>query len=265
MGTHDPEDPATSRMYRDGTWSAVAMPAGWKVGFGVSCTSPTFCMAIDAEGKSAIWDGSAWSSADPVGSAAFDFDCASPTFCTGVTATGTTELWNGATWTAAPADSDLDVTSISCPATNDCWVGTEESQVAHFDGTTWSAAEKIAPTGVDGFNTMTVSCPTSAACGAADQHGNVYRYAHGAWGHHAHVGDRISGDIGAFDCGSATSCTAVLSHVGDVGKVVRWNGTSWTTSRALPRGYAGIVESLSCATKKACVMTDANGTAWVRS
>jgi hypothetical protein len=93
----------------------------------------------------------------------------------------------------------------------------------------------------------------------------VYRYAHGAWGHHARVGDRISGDIGAFDCGSATSCTAVLSHVGHVGKVARWNGTSWTISRALPRGYAGLVESLSCANKKACVMTDANGTAWMRT
>ena len=98
-----------------------------------------------------------------------------------------------------PTLETSDIGSISCPATDDCWIGNEESSVAHFDGSTWSTPQKIAPTGVDGANTVTVRCATSARCVAGDQLGNVYRY-DGAW-----RGPKHLGDVMAVDCGSATS------------------------------------------------------------
>jgi hypothetical protein len=258
MGTHD--DATTSRMLRGGTWTTIPMPTGWHGAFGVDCTSPMFCLAVDLDGGAAVWDGSTWSSADPLDSDG-SFDCASPTFCVAVTTTGT-RVWNGVAWSSS-STTPLDVQSVSCPAQVDCWAGGEESDVAHFDGTSWSTAQMIAPTGTDGFNTMRVSCGSPTSCGAADQLGDVFTYTGGTWGHRKRVGGR--NDIVAFDCGSSTSCTAVLGRVEDDGKVSRWNGTSWTTSRALPRGYSDQATSLSCATRKHCVLVTRTGIAWVRS
>jgi hypothetical protein len=249
---------ATARVLRGGTWAAAPMPDGWR-GYGVvSCTSSTFCMAADTEGDTAAWDGSVWSAGEPLGGILYTLDCASATYCVAVEGTGSTRIWNGTTWSTGPDEPD-DPMTISCPATDDCWVGGEESQVAHFDGATWSPAQKIAPTGVDGANTMTVRCATSTRCVAGDQLGNVYRYDGSGWRGPTHVGTVID-----VDCGSDSSCTAVLGGL-HMGRVARWSGQRWMTSRALPAGSYNWPSSLSCPTAKVCVLVDQSGNSWVRS
>jgi hypothetical protein len=93
---------------------------------------------------------------------------------------------------------------------------------------------------------------------AGDQLGNVYRYDSTRWRGPKHVGTIID-----LDCGSATSCTAVLGGR-RMGEVARWTGQQWTTSRALPHGYYNWPSSLSCPTARVCVLVDQTGNSWMR-
>jgi hypothetical protein len=248
---------STARMLRDGAWTTVEMPAGWHGSLDVDCTSPTFCMSVNVDGETATWDGSAWTSATQLDSVLFAFDCASPTYCVAVNTSGETRLWDGDSWTVGPTNAD-DPESISCPAEDDCWIGTGESSVAHFDGSTWSPLQRIAPTGVDGDNTLTVSCATTTSCLAGDQLGNTYTYDSGSWGGASHVGK-----IRVLDCGAERSCTVLLDDQ-QIGEVVSSN-TGGKATRAMPRGYANRPQALSCPTSTICVMTDQSGNSWVRS
>jgi hypothetical protein len=257
-----------SWVRRDGAWTPVAMPAGLTNVLAVDCVTASSCLAVGS-GGAAKWDGTSWGTVPSPGADYGEVSCASTTYCLAAEegeSDGAIEVWDGADWSSVRGPGDLYPESLSCPAVDDCWAGGGVAAVSHFDGTTWSTPEVIAPGGDDG-NSITVSCPTSSMCAAIDQLGNTYRYVHGAWGHHVRVGGRhpMVGGF-AFDCGSASSCTVAFGNeYGLQADVARWNGSSWTTSRALPRGYAGQPMALSCASTRDCVMTDANGTAWVRS
>lgn len=240
------------------------MPAGWLGSVGVVCESPSFCLSIDGHGRNAAtWDGSEWSNAGQLGQGRFnEFDCASPSYCVaGSVSDGTTRIWDGADWTAGP-DLGISPTSISCPAVDDCWAGTEEGSATHFDGSTWSPVQQVAVRGVGNVNDLTIRCPTTTRCLAGDELGNVYFYDGGTWGGRVQVGPVL-----ALDCGSATSCTVALGlgrHDDLVGKVARWRGDGWTRSRALPRGYDNLPRTLSCPSRATCFLVDQSGNSWVR-
>jgi hypothetical protein len=146
------------------TWSTVPSPA--PEGFaesslaGVSCTSPTFCLAVgaaddgvyghNAPGKlkafSEVWDGTSWTptlTADPpgAGGALASVSCVSPSFCVAVGAThsdgefslwsasspdsrGLVEVWNGVSWSIEPTPAgavpNSGLRGVTCLSTSFC-------------------------------------------------------------------------------------------------------------------------------------------------
>lgn len=254
-----------ARVLLNGSWTSVDLPAGWRASFGVDCTSPTFCLSLDPGGLTDLWDGTSWARGPSLdGSSYAAFDCTSPTWCLTVDLDGHTRIWDGIGWSIGPANTG-DIESVSCGAQDDCWGGTDEASVSHFDGSSWSTPTKIAPAGVDGADSVSVSCPTADFCGARDQVNTVYTYRNGSWRSGTHLGGKVAGDISDLSCASASSCTVTFGQYKDVAKVARWNGASWHMRRALPEGYTGLPQTLSCPTNSVCYLTDLNGTAWVRS
>lgn len=208
----------------------------------VSCTSPTFCMAIgEAEGRADSawrWDGSSWVPSGPLGSTPNSWltavSCTSPSNCFAVGShhnptRGQVETlvvhWNGAAWSVMPSPNlDLDInrfTGVSCASSSFC-VAVGEARnygivdhigtvIQHFDGTTW----RIMPSPATG-----------------------------------HFYDPLIG----IACVTATSCFAVgQSYIGEfgpyLGLIEHWNGTEWTaTQTATPELLTGI----ACASTTDC-------------
>lgn len=57
--------------------------AGYSSIYGVSCTGPSFCAAVDESGDATLWNGGRWSTPRPVtpGNTLQSVSCTSPTFC----------------------------------------------------------------------------------------------------------------------------------------------------------------------------------------
>jgi hypothetical protein len=86
------------------TWTATAIDSNQDLN-SVSCTSASFCVAVDAFGFYSTWNGVSWSPMaifDPQGST-FPFSteevsCASPSLCVATGSDGNAEVYNGTTW-----------------------------------------------------------------------------------------------------------------------------------------------------------------------
>ena len=151
-------------------WSVLPSPdvngGTWNSLNGVSCPSPTFCVAVGSAqaGIGALvesWDGRGWSvvPSPPVGTSVLRaVACTSASFCAAVGDTeggpgGTeavTEVFDGTRWTApaAPAVGGgaggvwNSLSAVTCTSASSCQAtGTYQPSgtlVEHWDGTTWS-------------------------------------------------------------------------------------------------------------------------------
>ena len=229
----------------------------------VSCTSKRFCAAVDRDGDAMLWDGASWSPPQHLASARdWAVDCASVTYCLAIEsqtdgAPSSAFRWNGATWAAMPLPA-RGTASVQCAAADDCWIGSVDGYVSHFDGATWSFPRRIVDqTDDDGFNNVDLSCPSTTFCAASDDFGNVSYFRGSTWSTLQQIGHS-----NGISCASSTSCTALLDRW--PGHAIRYDGSSWTTSRALPPGYDTLVTGLSCATSKDCMAVDLAGNAYER-
>ncbi len=217
-----------SEIWNGSAWSLMSTKNPGREGGdleGVSCPSPTLCMAVgyksaaadEAAGPALIekWDGSTWSvSAKPdlsrYGNNLEGISCVKPTACT---ATGTddgngtsstnslVERWNGSDWarqtSANVANSWNDLSAVSCPPTGECVaVGTSFASAS----ATWSPLAEVS--------------------------------AHGSWS--ISVTPTVAGDdtyLKGVSCTSSSNCVAVgyYQNTSDVHQTLieQWNGVSW--------------------------------------
>jgi hypothetical protein len=229
------------------TTPAVAEPHSLS---GVSCTSPTSCVAVgEYEGGGVYhtlveaWNGSAWSVvASPnegtAGSVLQDVSCADATTCTAAgyfSADGAhplIEMWNGATWSIVPNAEPPNATTtllrgVSCPSAATCFavgwyqyfvnpgvneeIGTQ-TFVEKWNGTKWSIKHAADP-------------------GSKD---NKFH---------------------AVSCAAGNRCTAVGYSASGIGPLIEmWDGTSWTVAdRPNPgKGYNELT-GVSCPSRTRCV------------
>ncbi|HTZ07985.1 MAG TPA: hypothetical protein VMB72_02870, partial [Acidimicrobiales bacterium] len=114
---------------------------------GVSCASPTFCMAVASNGDAYRYDGSAWSAPLPI-------DLAS-----------------------AHEGTHDGLTAVSCPSTTSCTATDDLGRVLTYDGTSWSGARRIdASLGLNA-----VSCTGPSFCVALDDLGEALVDRAGTW------------------------------------------------------------------------------------
>ena len=276
-----------------GAWSPATTAAGWSVQrtptpvgatngglAGVSCASPTACIAVGGP-LVERWDGTSWSVQsipNPVGTT-FSFltavSCSAPAACTAVgsytSASGAdmtlADRWDGTNWSIQPTPNPTDasyiiLTGVSCASPTACMaigskdkgVGVQPTFVERWDGTSWSIQPTPGPAGATNINLTGVSCASPIACtavGSYDKGTLVERWDGTSWSIQPTPGPAGGGELTGVSCASPIACTAVGSY--DKGTLVeRWDGTSWWIQPTPNPAGGGELTGVSCASPSAC-------------
>ena len=170
------------------SWRLVSLPAGFAP-VGVSCGSPTFCLAIDGHGgvaASSDLASNTWAAAKgytPIETSGAAISCSGNMWCAALDETGDTVWlskdpivngWSTVDLSGMPPQSALGpnpLTAVSCPSGERC-------VVANLGG---GIAISPDPLGRSGWKTTTstgnsvwaLSCPSPSTCIALDSAGNV--------------------------------------------------------------------------------------------
>jgi hypothetical protein len=257
---------AVAEGLRGGSWSVQrANAVGRSISSdlrGVSCTSPTHCIAVGVifKQESGVplaqqWDGRRWSvltTPAPRGISAGELSsvsCASAKACTAVgdwepefgSPHTLVERWDGRRWSiqASPSPAGYaELEGVSCPSTATCtavgiaWERNGRVPVAErWDGSGWSTKRipKRSDSPDGGLND--VSCSSADACTAVgwaltvDGAPHIERWNGRRWTDQATPGGV---ELMGVSCPSLTACKAV--GVGDARPAVAetWDGTSWS-------------------------------------
>jgi hypothetical protein len=173
----------------DGTsWTVVPSPdvASGNGLRDVSCTSPTFCVAVGTDENTPTttqtlveaWDGSSWTVTPSPNASGFDnldrISCTSPTNCVAVGSySGQTlvETWDGTNWTITPSPNNGTngsvLIGVSCPSASFCvavGVGDGDGTLTEtWDGTSWMVVPSPSP-GKERNILDAVSCTSTTNC-----------------------------------------------------------------------------------------------------
>ena len=253
----------------------------------VSCTSPTFCMAIGStssnQGLAESWNGVDWSVLQTTPLSAGQVSCTSPTFCMAVgadyssgpsTPTTTTATWNGAVWTTVsspdPSTTVNVLAGVSCTSPSFCVaVGTyhnpadaaNDSLMLSWDGTEWSVdSSPNAPNSILNFP-QTVSCVSPSFCVAIGMSKLIDSSGSVTIGTETQTWNGTSwsllvrpnqGPILGVSCVASSACTAVGTDNNPL--VESWDGSGWSvTPSATPPGDRSLLSSVSCAPSLFCM------------
>jgi hypothetical protein len=247
-----------AESWNGSTWSQVATPALANSGAslnGVSCTSPSSCMAVGNEGTpknptlftlAESWNGTAWRflttppPLTPGGTALSTVSCASPSTCMAAgyygfsngfgTSLTLSEQWNGTAWqrrdTPTPGNSGV-LAGVSCTSATSCKaVGSHAVATGNPGNATlaeqWGGKHwKAQPT------------PNPAGAGAAG--------------------------FDAVSCTSASTCMATGASLDQTGEnqftlAEAWNGTNWSLLHTpSPGSFGDELHGVSCASAPACM------------
>ena len=249
-----PDGRTLVEVWHGGAWTVVPSAdtgSPENVLRGVSCTSPTFCMAVGESGDPTVstqtlterWDGTAWSLASSPSPGArantlAAVSCSGPTMCmaAGVSAAGSpgedtlAVRWNGVAWSQVPSPSPAPSSQLSG-----------------------------------------VACPSATSCVAVGSQGDssalVYRTLAESWNGSSWTVVPSPSDgpalnfLSSVACVSATDCTAVGHWVtGGTESEFRtlvetWNGVGWAfVPSPRPATSGGVfVSAVSCATPVSCM------------
>ncbi len=281
------------------TWSApnpidFSNNTGWQLA-AVSCTSSSFCMAVDNNGQALTYNGSTWSSPQLIVSDQSPLDavsCSSTTLCAvGVNAAnsdpmlGAVVTYTNGTWgtpqviDTASSAGDRDFVSVSCPTTSFCVAGDRFGDVYYYgtpggssggspiSSATWSVANSV---DANAYNPIieSISCPSSSYCMAVDASGQYFTFNGTSWTSPTQFDTQINGNgnyVASVSCVSTTFCVAVDS----AGYGQSYDGSSWTTPTLLDGSGNGpnltgqvLISSVSCVSTTFCVAVDMSGNAF---
>lgn len=207
---------------------------------GVSCVSPTFCMAVGNYETGAgwyplaeVWDGAEWSLQAIPNLAGisvnylYDVSCTSSTACTagGYTPGGAFSAhWNGVSWTAQkapPGSSSFD--GVSCTSATSCIaVGHTPSiagvHAARWNGAEWQTMVAVNPPGSVRAELTSVACVSTSACVA----------------------------VGWFESEAGTGTAYTLAEI--------WNGAEWRIEPTVnpPGSVSSGLQDVSCVVPLVC-------------
>jgi RHS repeat-associated protein len=223
----------------------------------VSCTSSTFCAAVDTSGYATIYNGTTWSTPSDIDAtrSVDAVSCTSSTFCVAVGASGYAAVYSGSWAAASDVDSTRTMDAVSCTSSTFCEAADESGYAAKYTGA-WGTATDIDST----RNIDALSCQSSSLCFAADTVGYVAKYTT-SWATATDVDSSRS--IKRLVCPSSTMCVLIDT----TGYATTYNGTSWATPVDVDN--AANLDALSCASTTYCLAGDTvgdvvtyNGTSW---
>jgi hypothetical protein len=249
-------------------WSTPA-PLSTVLFTSVSCANPSFCWAVDIDGRAFFYNGASWTPpyhAPPVridpGSLAA-VSCPSfadpiQAFCGAVGSAGSALIYTAQSgWGGVETiDNGNALSSVSCGLPDFCVAVDGAGNVIFYNGPQqvgWGTPTHIDTSGYP-FNGLDgVSCPSITFCAAVGSHGDFYLYDGTSWSSSTISG---VGGLSGVSCTSSQFCAAV----DDAGNVVLYDGTSWT-SRSIDPGHN--LASISCATNTSCTAGDDAGSAFI--
>ena len=170
-----PEARSTVTTFDGTTWSTANVPSGGSLlnrVLGVSCSSASFCVAVNFAGSVLVFDGARWTStAAEVPHGLWAISCPASTFCMALTATAFT-TFDGVVWkppAPIPGLTGALLRSVSCSSHVQCTVVGLDGSGATWRGGTWTHRSTIFPGGITA--TVVVSCAKSGGCVAVNSKG----------------------------------------------------------------------------------------------
>jgi hypothetical protein len=226
----------------------------------VSCTSPTFCMAVGTD------DGYQGNYGPGEGAAAMS--------------------WNGESWTAlqVPTPDDFEIegmelTSVSCTSADYCLaVGSDSGEdiddpqppysapwLETWNGMQWSLSYPPEPASVSSESLLGVSCATSGFClvvGDNESGPSVYASIDGKIRLLANPAGTADFDLDGVSCVSASFCVLVGSDPeGSVGEV--WNGQRLAVMPGAAGSKPGAnLSAVACVSASQCVAIGSPSESW---
>ncbi len=249
------------------TWSVVPSPNpadNENILFGVSCSSPSFCMAVGDQNdvsqppsESTLieeWDGSSWAvvpSPNPDTQAdALEggVSCTSEVFCVAVGFTGgglnnLVEMWDGSAWSTAPtpnvSTANNHILSVSCTSATFCLATGNDldgTRAMQWDGSSWS----LTPSPVADLDG--VSCLEPTYCVAGGSHFEEWNGT--GW-------STMAGNLGGTKvaCIAPSACYSLDAY---------WDGTTWAPIPTAPAPHtaANYYNGISCVPGRCMLAAD---------
>lgn len=228
----------------------------------ISCPSTTFCAQLDASGNVSRFDGSDWTTSQPVDQALYAgggtplaeaVSCASETFCVAIdTVDGASpsyaQVFDGATWTEPTSMDPHVVKGISCVRASFCVAVDGSGNAVTFDGSSWSAPVSVTSTA----SLLAVSCASSSWClavGGGQHAHDAFVYDAGSWAPSPGASKILLNHV---SCVSDTWCMATGGRF-----AVELSGSTWARPEAIvpPKRHKKLtlITALSCASPTLCI------------
>jgi hypothetical protein len=230
----------TAAMFDGTSWGSpqtVDLPPGGLDG--LSCTSASFCMAVDVGGYALSYDGTSWSTPtqiDPDGVYLTAVSCSSPSFCMAVDYFGRAITFDGTSWSAPVSVVGHELRSVSCVSSSFCAAVGLDGAVT-FNGSSWTAPE------LPSSGLSSVSCGSATSCVAATAGvASVVKYDGTSWSGAQKLDAAVS-NVFEVSCPTASYCL-VPGYV----MVGSWNGSAWSKYPA-----PGAILQASCPAAELCV------------
>ena len=248
-----------------GKWSTPVdiegqIPAGSSLNLSeVSCSSRTFCVAVDSLGAALFWHGSYWSARHHVNAngSLDSVSCPSTTYCVVVSSAGKTVTYHGGAWSPSKTLGPEDSYRISCPSVTFCAaVGAsglpgKPNTIATFNGHGWSS--HLTPTSAKlNDRLLGVSCASATYCVAVNYNGQILTFNGSRWSAKPVLGPK---GLISVSCPSRSFCLAVTAS----GLSIVIHGSSWSGMTTIPNFQTAFAYSVSCASSRACVVAGLNG------
>jgi len=241
----------------------------------VSCTSPSFCMAVGDSKPPPVsyyavtWNGSTWSKPtnmepkhDYQANIETIVSCVSSSFCEASGGEGNLLTWDGSRWSAAKGGTLSDpfplFTYVSCTSRSFCMaVRTEEDAyyVLRWNGASWSPPGRLrSPYG----QLLAVSCPTVSFCMTTgfyqdpDDEASYAIWDGRTWTAPVQLAHTLIDALSSVSCVSRTFCMAV-----GYSSAQRWDGKSWTAPQSIDANFS--LSWVSCPIASFCMAVDQEG------
>jgi len=190
----------------------------------VSCSSPSFCAAVDNGSNAFTFNGTSWSPATAIdpGNQLSTVSCPSASFCAAVDYGPNVVTFDGTSWSKPSAiDPGSYLQAVSCASASFCVAIDRKGNAFTFNGSTWGAPVNADPNGLSmgegGISWPVVSCPASNFCAAVDGGGgNLVTFDGRTWSAPVNIDSKaansVSGPVLIFlmsvSCLSARFCVA---------------------------------------------------------
>ena len=186
----------------------------------VSCSSATYCVTVDNQGASYVFNGSAWKFLSQINGSGGDgggrissLSCTGNDFCMAVDSGGRyyalkSGIWTGPTSVDAQHEGDGGLVSVSCTSSNFCMAVDSNAYFLTWNVTAgWSAPQSMNQQDIG--SPTSVSCPTTGFCVAVDNQGYALSWTGGTTWSTAQVPGDNSPNLTSVSCASDSYCAAV--------------------------------------------------------